>query len=203
MRDLVRGIIILALASVYVCALVAVLHPHVSPAYRAYYIDHVADDYNITVYNTTPEQGMVFSRAGLPPWVRYTHGFSIREDLGRWTDQSLGTTPALVLKQRFDGNLCVDTTIGAVPWLVGDTVTLRMGEREQPLRIQSVKPTEYDVELTNLHRADKIEFILPPKLPVAMGRSPGWNDGRRLGINVASLKLIPGACTASTDSGLK
>lgn len=198
MKSILFWSAIVALVAVYVLALVAVLHPHVSPAYRAYFIDRTSDDYNSVVYDTTPEQGIIFSRAGLPEWVRSTHGFSGRDGWGRWTDENLGTTARLTFNQRFDGDVCVDTTIRAIPWVVGDTITLRMGQSEQPLRIQSEEATEYRVQLTGLQGAEQLDFVLPPKLPAVIQRWQSSKDWRRVGINVANLKLVPGKCSSST-----
>ena len=195
MKLAAQWIAIIALLAVYAAAAWAALHPHVSPEYRMYFIDRTTTDYYSEHYDSTPEEGMIFSRPGLPQWVRSTHGFSFREAQGRWTDEDLGSIAGLAFNRSFSGDLCVDAAMRAIPWAVGDTITLRMENQEKPIQIRSADLTEYPVQLSALNQATSLDFVLPPKLPPVMERVHGSNDPRRLGINIASLKLTPGECS--------
>ncbi len=195
MKTLIQIIVIVILLAIYGTVAVAIFHPHVSPAYRAFFITRTSTDYNTSHYNTTPEQGVIFNHAGLPGWVLTTHGLSVRDDWGRWTDANLASTAGLSFNQAFNGELCVDTTFRAVPWLVGEAIMLRMGNQQKPIKIASADPTEYRVQLDELRGADELDFVLPPKLPAVIERAPDIPDPRRLGINISSLRLVPGQCS--------
>jgi len=197
MNNLVRWLVIVVLVAIYAVALASVLHPHLSSQYRAFYIDHTWTDYNPSRYEATPEQGITFSRPGLPPWVRTTLGMGFRDDWGRWTDDARSFTPGLIFDRRFDGDLCVDFTAHAVPWMVGRSIEVRIGGQEKPVRIASEGLTEYQVQFSRLQSADQLNFVLPSDLPPVAQRYPGSTDERRLGINLDHLRLLNGQCPAT------
>jgi len=194
MKSLAYWLVIALLVSVYVAALFAVLHPHVSAAYKAYYIDHTSSDWNPAHYPGLPEQGMFFSRDGLPEWVQSTRGLSVREGWGRWTDEDLGNIAGLAFTRGFSGPLCVDFTARAVSWLPGKTLTVQMGSEIQTLRIATPDLTKYQVQFTQLRGADELDILFPDKLPRVSEVVPTNGDRRRLGLNLATLRLIPGQC---------
>lgn len=196
MRIFIKWIVIVALLAVYVAALAAVLHPHVSPAYRAFYINRTSTDYDPSHYDATPEQGMTFNHPGVPTWVLTTRGLSVRDDWGRWTDEDLGSTAGLTFNRSFDGELCLDVTARAVPWLVGLVVPVKMGGQEQSLQISNSGPTEYQLQFAHLAGATELNFMMPKHLPTIIERVPDSADARRLGLNISTLKLIPGVCSA-------
>jgi hypothetical protein len=196
MSTALKWMLIVALVGVYVAALYAVLHPKVSPEYRAFFIDRTSTDYLPAKYPSTPESGMMFSRPGLPQWVSGTHGLSVREGLGRWTDEDMGDSAGLTFNQDFSGDVCVEASFGAASWLVGDTILLRMGDQEKPLQIKAADLTDYRVQLSSLHQAKDLNFILPPRLPSVIQEQHNSQDLRRLGISLMSLKLSSGQCSA-------
>jgi hypothetical protein len=196
MRIFIKWIVIVALLAVYVVALAAVLHPHVSPEYRAFYISRISTDYDPSRYDATPEQGMTFNHPGVPTWVLATQGFSVRDDWGRWTDEGLGSNAGLTFNQSFDGELCLDVTARAVPWMVGQMVPITMGVQEQLLQVSNSGPTEYRLQFAHLAGATELDFMMPKHLPAIIERVPDSADARRLGMNISTLKLIPGQCSA-------
>ncbi len=188
------------LLTVYGATLYAVLHPHISPAYKSFYIEHTSSEWAPTYYPGTPEQGMVFSRSGLPDWVESTRGLSSRDEWGRWTDDQLGNIAAVSFTQTFDGQLCVSITARAVPWMLGRTLAVRMGNETNSLRVASEDLATYQVQFTDLKRADELEIVLPDKLPAVHDVMPASADPRRLGLNLATLRLIPGKCLVAGSS---
>jgi len=197
MKDIFRWAVILVLVGVYIAVAAAVLRPHVSPAYRAFYIDHTASDYNPVHVPGTPQEGISLGRSGLPSWVSSTHGFSVREEWGRWTDADLGHIAGLTFVQPFNEDVCLDFSASAVPWMVGKTIEIRFGTQQQHLRLED-GPTEYRLPFVNLHNADRLDFVLPPKLPALIQESPAASDPRRLGILLDRIRIVPGACAAAT-----
>src|SRR5271165_2893206 len=143
MIRLIKLASIVVLVGLYATVVAAVFHPHVSPEYRAFFIDRTSTDYSPAHYDVPPEEGMTFKRPGLPQWVSGTHGLSLRDDWGRWTDGDLGSVAGLTFSRGFSGDLCVDAAIRAIPWMVGDTIILRMGNQEKQIQIRGTDLTEY------------------------------------------------------------
>lgn len=194
MKNTVSWIVILILVGVYVAALAAVLHPRVPPEYKAFFIDRTSTDYEPSHYDSTPEQGIIFNHPGLPSWVQTTHGLSVRDDWGRWTDADEGVTAGLNFGRSFNGEVCLDFTAHAVPWVVGQSINVRMDGEKQSFRISGEGPIEYRLQFHDLHGADKLDFLLPVNLPPVLERTHGSADPRRLGMNFSTLRLIPGEC---------
>ncbi len=202
MKDLVRWLIIAALAGVYLVTIFAVLHPRVSPAYAAFYIARTSSDWAPVRYAGTSQEGITFSRRGLPEWVESTRGLSVRDDWGRWTDEDLGDVAGLALTRPLSGDLCVDFTARAVPWIVGQTFVVQVGNEKQPLRIATPDLTEYRAQFTNLQAAGELDILTPPGLPRVRTQAPNNNDMRRLGLNLATLRIVPGSCgSGEMDAG--
>jgi len=200
MKTLACWLVIMVLVSVYVAALFAVLHPHVSPAYKAYYIDHISSDWNPVHYPGSPEQGILFSRDGLPEWVQSTRGLSTREGWGRWTDEDLGSIAGVAFSHAVNGTFCVDLTARAVPWIVGQTIPVRMGNEVRDLHVASPELTKYQLQFTGLTDADQLDLLLPDKLPPVYKVVPTNGDRRRIALNLAALRLVPGQCPAGEMS---
>lgn len=187
---------ILILVSIYSITLFAVLHPHTSAAYRAYFINHSSIEWEGAKYPGAPEQGMVFRRNGVPSWVEFIFGLSSPDGWGRWTDEDLDSAAGLVFSRSFNGQLCVDFTARAVPWVVGKNLTVQMGEQRHAIQIAGSGLTSYRVQFTDLPPSDRLELLLPGKLPRAIDMQPSTGDARRLALNLATLRILPGACPA-------
>ena len=128
MKVVIQWTVILVLLVIYAATLWAVLHPHVSPEYRAFYIDRTATDYKPShSYNTTPEQGMVFNDPGLPVWVLTTHGLSFRDGGGRSIDEDLPGPAGVSFLRGFGGDYCVEVEAYAFPGLAGQNIPVLFG----------------------------------------------------------------------------
>ena len=197
MKTTLLALIIVVLVSIYGATLLAVLHPHVSPAYKAYYIDHISSVWEPDHYPGTPEQGIVFSRNGVPSWVQFIFGFSYPEGWGRWTDQNVDSVAGLVFSQSFNGQVCVDFTARAVPWVVGKTLTVRMGGQTHLIQVAATDLSSYQVQFTDLPATNKLELVLPKALPRVLDVAPTNRDTRRLGLALDTLQILPGACSVA------
>lgn len=175
------------------------LYPHVSPAYKAYFISRISSEWEDASYPGTPDQGIDFSRNGVPDWVQFTFGLSTPEGWGRWTDQNLDSTAGLVFSRNFSGQLCLDFAARAVPWVVGKTLTVRMAGQKHQMHIAATDLTQYQVQFTNLPPTDRLEFLLPEKLPRVVDVTPSDEDPRRLALNLATLRILPGACSVAVQ----
>ena len=194
MTSVIKIVVIVGLLAIYAAVAFAVLHPHVSAAYRDFYIDHTTAEYNPSHYPSTPSEGMHFNHPGLPSWIQTARGLSVREDWGRWSDANLGPIVGLTLTQAFDGEVCLSLDARAVPWIVGQPVEVKMGSEEASFRIRGQDLTDYQLQFSGLHNAKTLDFILPPHLPALAEQVHTSNDSRRLGMNFSALRLVPGEC---------
>ena len=202
MKTALQWTAIVVLLAVYAMAGWAVLHPHVSPDYRAYFIDRVTTDYAPQHYASTPEEGMEFRHSGLPSWVAATRGFDEREaGGGRWTDANLHALPGLIFSRGFSGDSCVELKVYTIPWLGGREIAVRFGNQEQAFKASAGGPATYDLQFHDLQAADRLEILLPSDLPPVAERERGSTDTRRLGISVHNLRILPGQCAAKTPLG--
>jgi hypothetical protein len=182
---------------VHLAALYAILHPHVSRRYRAYFIDRTSSDWAITQYHSTPEEGIVLSRAGLPDFVDYSYGISVAENWGRWTDTSLGLRAGFQLKESFSGPVCVAFEAGVTPAMLGRQVVLEFGDQRKPMVFGRNELHPYAVDFDLDKPADSFEFLFPDHMPPASEA-----DGRQLGIGLARVRILSHACAASREMGM-
>jgi hypothetical protein len=198
MKVVIQWTVILVLLLIYAATLWAVLHPHVSPEYRAFYIDRTATDYRPTrTYNTTPEQGMVFSDPGLPAWVLTTHGLSFRDGGGRAIDEGLPGPAGVSFRQSFYGDICVEVKAYAFPGLAGKDIPVRFGEQEQLMRVPAEGPSTYELQFRELRDAKRLDFLVPP-VPSLLERSRPSRDARRVALSLRSLRLVSGRCDSES-----
>lgn len=193
MKVAIQWTVIVVLVAIYASTLWAVLHPHVSAEYRAFYIDRTTSEYKPSHYSATPEQGMDFSRRDLPDWVASTYNLYFWDGGGRWTDNSVGNRVGLRLARPLSGDFCMDFTAYAVPWLEGKTIQIELGNQERSISPRGGS-SEYRVSFIGLQGADKLEFVLPQDLPRLVERDSHSNDPRRLGISLGVLKFFSGEC---------
>ncbi len=193
MRHWLRWTLIVCLALLDVVALYAALHPRVSPAYRAHFIDRTSVDWNPSHYRATPEEGMVFSQPGLPDWVAWTYGFTAPESRGRWTDDDLGNLAGLVFDHPLSGTFCIE--FRAAPALpMRGPFGLRMGSQSETLQVAGTDFADYRAQFNDVSNARQLEFVLPRKLPRVHEYDPLNGDPRRLGLLFAMLNIRNGPC---------
>lgn len=197
MKTSLLVLVIVVLLFIYSATLLAVLHPQVGVAYKAYFIEHISGQWEPDHYPSTPEQGIVFARDGLPSWVQFTYGLSSRDGWGRWTDENLDSAAGLVFDRNFSGQLCVDFTTRAVPWVVGKPLLVRMGGQTHSLRVDRTDLTRYQVQFTNLPPTDRVELVIPERLPKVVDVTPTNGDTRRVALALNTLRIRSGACPVS------
>ena len=195
MRTLLRILVLLALLSVELYAVYAVLHPHVSPDYRAYYIDRTLSDWNPSHYPATPEQGIVFAREGWPEFVRNASGFSLRQNDGRWTDAATVQAPTIFMNQQFSGPICVELTL--VPALTerGHKLEVALGSNVGEIMLSNPGFATYYVSFDDAGPADTLQFRFDGRIPRLEDVAPGSRDVRRLGIDLSFLRILPSRCS--------
>ena len=190
MKTSLQWLVIAILCTIYLAALWAVLCPNVTSRYKAYFVDRTSSDWNPVRYAGRPEEGINFSQPGLPEWVDTTRGLSFRQTWGRWTDGNLAKIPAVLFVQPFKGPICMELTAGPAPSMAGKFFDIRMGDQTKTLQLGPNGYSRFRAPITLTQGADKLEFILPRRLPVERGTL----DDRRVGLALVALRITPGGC---------
>jgi len=196
MKALTRWILLVALLGIYLAALWALMHPRITPRYKAYFIQRTTTDWNPERYPGTPGEGMTFSRNGLPEWVDHTYGFSRREEGGRWTDSDVAVIPGIAFTRVLRGPLCVDFIAVPAPSLVGKTFGLQMGNQTETVQVRSSNPYEYRIRFSGEQESNRVNFLLPAELPRQSEVDPKNRDQRRLGLQLVSMRILSATCSA-------
>lgn len=180
--------LVMTLSGLYVSVAYMVWRPKVSPEYRAYFIDRTSLEWkNGPRYAAQPEQGIVFGKEGLPTFVRYIYGFSARQPWGRWTDGNRGMNPGIVLEQGMSGSVCLEMRVKPATSQLNREISVTFGTQMKKIVINNPQFSEYFVDYFEPKAADVIEFKFsnpPPSIP----------DGRRLGVALEYLRLLPETC---------
>ncbi len=190
---------ILVLLSIELYAAYAVLHPHVSAGYRAYFIDRTTLDWCPRHYAATPEQGIIFGKPCWPEFVDTALGFSHQEDWGRWTDANMNPAPTILLDRKFSGPLCVEIVAHPSPAEHGKKVVVALGDSTGEIVLADPQFATYRVSFPDATPADTLQLRFAEKVPRDQEVSPGSQDPRALGMAMASLKILPHACGETTQ----
>ena len=147
----------------YLSVLWCLVHPHISQAYREYFIDRTTTDWADTfIVSLNPDQGVKFNTPGLPAWIDHTYGMSYREEWGRWTDKSGVTKPSgIAFRNVLSGPICMHLVARPVSPLVNQSVSVKMGNVVRSVTLDSGDAREYDVSFPADTRADRLDFVLP------------------------------------------
>lgn len=190
----IQLLLILIVVAVELFAAYAVLHPHVSAAYRAYYIDRTTNDWVPRHYSATPESGILFGRPGWPDFVEFTTGFSTQEDWGRWTDSNMTDTPKIVTARQFSGPLCIEMVAHPSAPELNKPLTVTFGKLSQRVLLSSPDLVTYKFSFDDAPPANTIEFHFADRVPRNNEVFPESPDPRALGLALASLKILPHTC---------
>jgi phosphoglycerol transferase len=186
--------VVIVVLAVELYAVYAVLHPRVSPGYRAYYIDHITKDWNVPHYPATPAEGIVFGKPGWPDFVRFSSGFSFQEDWGRWTDADLQPTATIFMSQKFSGPLCIEFFARPSVSQRGQKVDVGLGNNVGQVILADPDYTTYRVSFADARPADTLEFRFEDKVAPNNEVTHSGTDGRRLGMGIIWLKILPSVC---------
>lgn len=185
--------LIVALATFYGWVLLLALTPNVSEEYRGYFIEQSTGDWRPPRYAAHADEGIDFSRPGLPSFLRSMSGVSGHETWGRWTDARLRKAARFVFEQPLTGAVCVALKASARGPQLGKDVIVRGGGSEVRLIAASDAPQWYRVDLSLDQPTAWIEIEpTAPAMPAAW--DPGNTDLRKLGLGLYKLLVLPGHC---------
>ena len=191
MRTTLRILLVIALLGLHLSVLYAILHPKVSPEYKAYFIDRTSRDWRPQHYHVLPQEGIDLSREGLPDFVDQSYGISVRESFGRWTDTAMGLHAGFRLNRSFTGPVCLKMRLGASRPMLNQHVVVRFGDQQKDLLIDQTSLQDFALDYEESSPAHVLEFVFPKELPEASA-----NDRRRAGLGIARIGIFPKACAA-------
>src|SRR5215471_5851617 len=158
MRMMLRIAVVIALLSLELYAVYAVLHPRVSTEYRAYFIDHITRDWHAPHYAATPEEGISFGKAGWPDFIKSGEGFAFPEEWGRWTDAELTPTAKIFMAREFSGPLCIQFAGHPADTEVGQSLQVALGENVANIKFSNSDYAVYQVSYAQAKPANTLEL---------------------------------------------
>ena len=184
-------LVVVALIGLHLAALFALLHPHVSPEYRAYYMDRVSTDWHVQQYPATPEQGIDLARPGWPEFVRSSFGISKQQSFGRWTDTQLGPQAGFEFNRSFTGPVCVVFNAKPSDSVRLHHVALKFGDQEKDIYFgqdQEIRPYLVDFDLPA--PATRLALLFPRPLP-----RTSYSDPRQMGVGITRIRIFSQRCS--------
>jgi Domain of unknown function (DUF7024) len=198
MRFAIGIIAVLALVGLHLAALFALLHPKISPEYKAFYVDRVTTDWHVQYYRSTPEDGIDFTRAGWPDFVKKSFGISTRDTFGRWTDTRLGLTSGFEFNRVFSGPLCVAISAKPSDSMRSRPVTLAFGDQKRDITLgkdNDIRNYAIDFQLPS--PSNRLEIIFPGRLPRASRTDP-----RQAGVGLNRIRIFSQSCSDISKLGV-
>ncbi len=197
MRFLLRVFVVITLLTIELASVYAVLNPHITPEYRAYYIDQKTTDWQNIHYRASLEEGIAFSRPGWPEFVSSTKGVSFREDWGRWTDAALTPVASIQFKDAIKGPVCVDIRAQSSPTEIGKSVEVRLGDESKTMVFTAPGLEEKRLDFEAHTPTNVLSFQFPTPIPRISDVYKQSLDRRRLGVGFESLQIFQGHCKTS------
>lgn len=148
-------------------------------------VGYVADRYGAR-YEATLAQGVNFSRAGLPAFLRGLDGLSLVEPWGRWSDAKKGPAVRFDFVDALPPQFTLTMDVVGFGPNDGKPFRVRMGDTEYPVRLP-LRGGLLQLQIENPGRAHVIEIIPPaPISPKELGLA---EDFRQLSIGFRSFRI--------------
>lgn len=185
-------VLIFTLIAFYLKVAYLVFFPDVTDAYNKYYISKTTRDWPPLRYSAQLDDGIDFSKSGLPDFVVSSEGVSDYENWGRWTDAHLLSSARIVFNQNFIGAVCIH--LKAVPTLKqnGELAYIRLGDQTKSF-LTTNTITDYYINFFLPRVSNVVEII-----PSAPGVSREWDksnyDSRKIGLGLIFLKIKMSDC---------
>ncbi len=177
-----------ALLAGYGLAAVRISKPDVGRSYRAYFIDRTQVGWHTSAYEVPEDQGIDFSRTGMPMWIRAVGGLSEPETLGTWTDARKGNGAVIRYRAPFEGQVCVQLLASPSPDNVGGVSYLQMGTGSRAFTTPMKAPTWHSFNIL-LEQPTAVVRIYP-----GVTERMSAQDARMVGLLLLRLIVTPGVC---------
>lgn len=149
-----------------------------------YPVDHLGRRYSSTI-----NEGINFSRAGWPDFIRDAAGFSGNEPWGRWSDQNVSSRPSLKLFSPLPQKFTLVLSAQAFARNANSPVDIIIGSQRYEVSLTNT-PSEVRVNVDLQGKtADSITFV--PAHPISPKKLKLGTDSRKLGIGFISMRIEP------------
>lgn len=146
-----------------------------------------ATDASAPAYDSTLTQGIDFSKTGYPSFLTNMSGLSRAESWGRWTDANLGASAQFQFKNALPHQFKLILEAKDFFGINADQkITVRVGNKQQEFAFNSADKIQHvELTFTGVNTANMIEIIVPKH------SEPTATDGRKMGLGLVSLKILP------------
>lgn len=140
-------------------------------------------------YTHSFAEGIDFARDGYPEFIEKVTGISAKEDWGRWTNQYRGRT-IFTFKENLPKQFLLEIEARPFASNAEYPTIIRVGDAKVPVLISNPQMTTYQIPIIYSGATKSLE-IIPPN-PQAPGElNPHSKDGRKIGLGLRSLRIIP------------
>lgn len=138
-------------------------------------------------YEATLAQGIDFSKTGYPSFLTNMSGLSKAESWGRWTDANLGEGAQFKFKNALPQHFKLILEIKDFYHInAGQKITVQVGGERQEFSLNSSDQIQHvELAFADVGTANTIEISVPKH------SEPTATDSRRMGLGLASLKILP------------
>jgi phosphoglycerol transferase len=146
-------------------------------------------DKNGKRYDATLEEGIDFTKNGLPLFIKEISGLSETEQWGRWSDANKASAVELIFYDRLPNSFSLFINAIAFGPNIGETLIINIAEQTYDIKIPKESPFKLKIDVNlNGQKTNKIEFIPPkPTSPKELGLS---EDERKLGIGFIKIFFL-------------
>lgn len=154
-------------------------------------------------YNSTPEDGIDFTKPGYPNFLRDVSGLSNSEHWGRWSDaKDAGENVRLTFVKPLPKKFVLELKLKAYGPNQSEPIDILVGEEKFKLllnpNIENDKIQTILVNVEQKHSSPSTDLIIlippkptsPPKPQDFNPSNPGRTDQRLLGIGMVNLRII-------------
>ncbi len=178
----------LLLLAGYAAVTPSILQAKVGRAYRAYFIAHTAVGWHTFSYDVPESDGIDFTRAGKPLWVRAFGGLSEPSPLGTWTDARKSQGASIRYRVPFEGQVCVKLLASPSLDNLGGVSYLQMGTESRAFTTPSLAPAWHEFDILLEQPIDLVR-VFPGVTERLSAR-----DARIVGLLLQRLIVTPGRC---------
>ncbi|HAS92527.1 MAG TPA: sugar translocase, partial [Clostridiales bacterium] len=151
-------------------------------------VGYIADK-NGGKYYATLEEGIDFTKNGLPLFIKEISGLSGIEDWGRWSDANIAPTVKVEFNETLPNSFSLLLNAIAFGPNAGKTLTINIVKQTYNVQIPEGNPFSLKIDINlNGQKTNIIEFLPPkPTSPQELGLS---EDERKLGIGFVKIFFL-------------
>jgi hypothetical protein len=139
------------------------------------------------LYFARLDEGIDFSRASYPEFLKYVSGVAQREDWGRWTDSNQGDLALFGFIKPLPRRFTLELKAATYGTNISKPTKIRVGLQEKTIVVDG-KTDIYSLDFENPDGVDSIE-IIAPRTNKSKSEASSSADPRNIGIGLIHLKI--------------